>query len=81
MKRQFLIIVCALLLACSACVPTPEEDAVSEKNSEKMIEMAKGSEQMPELTENGKAEETGTAAEAAPVPVKDQMPERLSWDF
>ena len=81
MKRQFLIIACALLLACSACVPTPEEDAVREKNSEKMIEMAKGSEQMPELTENGKAEETGTAAEAAPVPVKDQMPERLSWDF
>ena len=74
MKKLFCLALAALLLMGMGCQPTPETDAVRQKNSAQMIEMAKG--------------ETTTApaeAEAQPqttaVPVKEQMPERLQWDF
>lgn len=42
MKRIIIVfLLCALLLAC---VPTPEEDAVKQKNQDAMIEMARGEE-------------------------------------
>ena len=40
MKRILTLILAVMLLA--GCQPTPEVDAVRQKNSVKMIEMAKG---------------------------------------
>ena len=72
MKRIFIFFL--LLTVLTACVPTPEEDAVRQKNSAKMIEMAIG-----DVTEASKG--TKEQPTAAPVPVREQMPERLVWDF
>ncbi|MBQ6866958.1 MAG: hypothetical protein IJI85_09275 [Clostridia bacterium] len=70
--KTVLVILSALLLV--ACQPTPEVDAVRQKNSAKMIEMAKG-----ETAAAPQAAEEGPAA--TPTPVRDLMPERLQWDF
>lgn len=74
MKRIALCLLCALMLL-TACQPTPDHDAVRQKNSAKMIEMAKG---------ETAAEEPKTEPEqptATPTPLKAQVPERLAWDF
>ena len=73
MKR--IIIICLLCTAIlCACQPTPEEDAVRQKDSVKMIEMAIG-----DATEAPNDAEAQTAA--TPVPVREQVPERLVWDL
>ena len=66
MKR----IVCVLLLMLFvACVPTPEEDAVKQKDTNVLIDTVR--------TEQEKLEET----KASLPSVKEQMPERLQCDF
>ena len=72
MKRILTLILAVMLLA--GCQPTPEVDAVRQKNSVKMIEMAKG--QATAEPPAGEAEPAAT-----PVPVREQVPERLQWDF
>ncbi len=72
MKRILTLILAVMLLA--GCQPTPAVDAVRQKNSVKMIEMAKG-----QATAEPPAGEAGPAA--TPVPVRGQVPERLQWDF
>lgn len=59
MKRLGILLL-ALLLA--GCQPTPAADAVRQKNSARMIEMARG-----EATVTSQAGETGPAATAVPV--------------
>ena len=66
MKR---IVVCLLLLSMLACVPTPEVDAVKQKDTNVLIDTV--------LTEN---REQGEAAATLP-PVKEQIPERFQCDF
>ena len=73
MKRILTLILTALLLL-AGCQPTPETDAVRQKNSAQMIEMAKG--QATAEPPAGEAEPAAT-----PVPVREQVPERLQWDF
>lgn len=72
MKRILVLLLAVMLLA--GCQPTPEVDAVRQKNSVKMIEMAKG--QATAEPPAGEAEPAAT-----PVPVREQVPERLQWDF
>lgn len=72
MKRLCILLVALLLLW--GCQPTPAADAVRQKNSARMIEMARG-----ETTAAPQAGEEGPAA--TPVPVKELVPERLQWDF
>ncbi len=72
--KRFVLLCVALVLLLTACQPTPEQDAVRQKNSAQMIEMAKG--------ETTAAPQAGEAKPAAtPVPVREQVPERLQWDF
>ena len=61
MKRLGILFLVLLLLA--GCQPTPETDAVRQKNSAQMIEMAKG-----QAAAEPKAGETQPAA--TPVPVR-----------
>ena len=72
--RKTVVFVLLFLFVFTACQPTPEVDAVRQKNSEKMIEMAIG-----DTTDTPKVTEAQPAV--APVPVREQMPERLVWDF
>ncbi len=68
MKRIFALLLCLALLI--ACVPTPEEDAVKQKNTSVLIDTVKDSEQAQN-------------AEGMPTlpPVKTQMPERFTCSF
>ena len=63
--RNICIIILSFLLLCVGCQPTPEQDAVKQKNTNQLIEAVKEAEQ----------------AAPAPVPVKEQMPERFQCDF
>ena len=73
-KSAVLWLLIAVLFLFCACQPTPEEDAVRQKDSVKMIEMAIG-----DVTETQNGAEAQTAA--TPIPVREQVPERLVWDF
>lgn len=72
MKRIMILLLTLATLA--ACQPTPEQDAVRQKNSEKMIEMAIGEDTVA-------PKEADEQPSATPVPVREQIPERLVWDF
>ncbi len=74
MKKLLCLALAALLLMGIGCQPTPETDAVRQKNSAKMIEMAKGA-----ATEG--PQEAAAEPQTTPVPVKELVPERLTWDF
>ena len=63
--RKLCIIILSFLLLCVGCQPTPTVDAVKQKNTNQLIEAVKEAEQ----------------AAPAPVPVKEQMPERFQCDF
>ncbi len=63
--RNICIIILSFLLLCVGCQPTPEQDAVKQKNTNQLIEAVKEAEQ----------------AAPAPVPVKEQMPKRFQCDF
>ena len=65
MKRIAILLLAALLLA--ACQPTPEVDAVKQKDTVQMIESVKEADERQ--------------ADEPIVPAKEQIPERLSWDF
>lgn len=67
-KRVSIILFAALLLLC-ACQPTPEVDAVKQKDTNVLIDTVL----------SGQLEKTETGE--APVPVKDQMPDRFAVDF
>ena len=72
MKRILVLLLAVMLLA--GCQPTPEVDAVRQKNSAQMIEMARG--------ETTAAPQAGAGEPAAtPTPVRELVPERLQWDF
>ena len=72
MKKLLTLVIALFLLA--ACQPTPEVDAVRQKNSAQMIEMARG--------ETTAAPQAGAGEPAAtPTPVRELVPERLQWDF
>ena len=80
MKRLGILFLVLLLLA--GCQPTPEVDAVRQKNSAKMIEMARGEAAPDESAAPGQAaQEAEAQPEATAVPVKALVPERLQWDF
>ena len=61
--------ICIFILSCFllfvGCQPTPEVDAVKQKNTNQLIEAVKEAEQ----------------AAPVPVPVKELMPERFQCDF
>ena len=65
MKR--ILALSLILLILAACVPTPEVDAVKQKDTVQMIEtVKKADEQQPDAPEES---------------AKEQIPERLIWDF
>lgn len=64
MKRMISI---CLLLCMLACVPTPEQDAVKQKDTVQMIESVKSAD--------------AQHSDEPTVPVREQMPDRLRWDF
>ncbi len=66
MKRIAIALLTVLLLA--ACVPTPEVDAVKQKNTVQMVDTV--------IAANENADPDATAA-----PVRNELPERLDWDF
>ena len=74
MKQLICLMMVAVMLLGLGCQPTPEADAVRQKNSAKMIEMARG-----ETTATPQAGETEPAATLTPV--RALVPERLQWDF
>lgn len=63
--RMICIFILSCFLLCVGCQPTPEVDAVKQKNTNQLIEAVKEAEQ----------------AAPAPVPVKELMPERFQCDF
>ena len=65
MRRIAAILLSLLIL--SACQPTPEVDAVKQKDTNQLIEAVK--------------EATQKKSEPAPAPVKDTMPKRFTCDF
>ncbi|MDO4835891.1 MAG: DUF6034 family protein [Clostridia bacterium] len=74
MKRIIILcLICTLLLAC---VPTPEEDAVKQKNTNVLIDTVIKEEQRDEQ----KPEQQGEAI-PTPEPAKALMPERFQCDF
>ncbi|MBR4905838.1 MAG: hypothetical protein IKZ44_03210 [Clostridia bacterium] len=66
MKRIAILLFAALLLA--ACQPTPEVDAVKQKDTNVLIDTVL-------------SEQTQTEADNPPAPVKAQFPERFSAEF
>ena len=70
MKR--IIILCLSLALLLACVPTPEVDAVKQKDTNVLIDTVRREEQ--------KQEQQGEAESTFP-PVKEQFPERFACDF
>ena len=73
--RKLCIIILSFLLLCVGCQPTPEVDAVKQKNTNQLIEAVKEAEQ--EQQAEAKAGEPAPS----PVPVKELIPERLQCDF
>ena len=73
MKRLLIILLSLTLLAC---VPTPEEDAVKQKNTNVLIDTVIKEEQRDEQ----KPEQQGEAI-PTPEPAKARMPERFQCDF
>ena len=67
--KRIVCLLLSLLLLC-ACVPTPEVDAVKQKNTNRLIEMAIESD----------AHETG-AVEPVAAPLASTLPERFQCDF
>ena len=63
--RNICIFILSCFLLCVGCQPTPEVDAVKQKNTNQLIEAVKEAEQ----------------AAPVPVPVKELMPERFQCDF
>ena len=63
--RKICIFILSCFLLCVGCQPTPEVDAVKQKNTNQLIEAVKEAEQEA----------------PAPVPVKELMPERFQCDF
>lgn len=66
--KRIMILLLATLLLC-ACVPTPEQDAVKQKDTNQLIEIVLSGQQ-----------EQQNAGDTLP-PVKDQFPERFACDF
>ena len=73
--RTICVFILSLLLLCAGCQPTPEVDAVKQKNTNQLIEAVKEAEQ--EQQAEAKAGEPAPS----PVPVKELMPERFQCDF
>ena len=65
--RRICILIPLFLFLCVGCQPTPEVDAVKQKDTNLLIEAVKEAEQEQN--------------EPAPVPVKELMPERFQCDF
>ncbi len=64
--KRFLICLLSLSLLL-ACVPTPEEDAVKQKDTVATVDFVRSANAEP--------------SEAQAVPVREQMPSHLNWDF
>ncbi len=64
--KRIAIVLLALLLLC-ACQPTPEVDAVKQKDTVQMVETVKQADEQ--------------FADEPAVPAKEQMPTHLNWDF
>ena len=73
--RNICIIILSFLLLCVGCQPTPEMDAVKQKNTNLLIEAVKEAEQ------GQQAEAKAGEPAPSPVPVKELMPERFQCDF
>ena len=74
MKR--IAVLLAIIILFCACQPTPEQDAVKQKNTNVLIDTVKKEEQKDEQTQEQQGEAVST-----PTPVKMQMPERFQCDF
>lgn len=77
MKR--VIILCLSFTLLLACVPTPEEDAVKQKNQDAMIEMARGEETV--TIENRSGAEDGTEIPKLDYRTMYGIPEHLSKEL
>ena len=77
MKRLLLLLLAALLLC--ACQPTPEVDAVRQKNQEAMLEMARGEE--TDTVENQNVPESGAALPTLDYYALYGIPEHLSEEI
>ena len=73
--KKILAILFATVFLC-ACVPTPEQDAVKQKDTNVLIDTVKKEEQKDEQAQEQQGEAVST-----PTPVKMQMPERFQCDF
>ena len=74
MKR--IAVLLAIIILFCACQPTPEQDAVKQKDTNVLIDTVKKEEQKDEQAPNQPRESIST-----PTPVKMQMPERFQCDF
>ena len=74
MKR--IAVLLAIIILFCACQPTPEQDAVKQKDTNVLIDTVKKEEQKDEQTQEQQGEAVST-----PTPVKMQMPERFQCDF
>ena len=77
MKR--IIILCLSLILLFACQPTPEEDAVKQKNQDAMIEMARNGEAV--TVEIQTAEKDGMEPPKLDYRTMYGIPERLNWEL
>ena len=74
MKR--ILALSLILLMLAACVPTPEVDAVKQKDTNVLIDTV-----IKEEEERIGIQEQAGEAVSTPTPVKEQMPERFQCDF
>jgi hypothetical protein len=74
MKR--IAVLLAIIMLFCACQPTPEQDAVKQKDTNVLIDTVKKEEQKDEQAQEQQGEAVST-----PTPVKMQMPERFQCDF
>ena len=74
--KKILAVLFATILFC-ACVPTPEQDAVKQKDTNVLIDTVIAADQQEQ---EQKQEQQGEAV-STPTPVKDTVPERFTCDF
>lgn len=79
MKRTLLCAALALLILAAACQPTPDHDAVKQKNTNQLIELVIDA----EIERKNEEQESTYRGEPVPtpVPVRETVPERFQYDF
>lgn len=75
-----LAVLLALLVTLTACQPTPEEEPVKQKDTDKLIEMAVGT-AAPESTDISAEESATTGPTPEPIPFTQRFGERFIVDY